>query len=149
MKQIISIIIIISLSSNIGLFSQESNSQPTDERLKRIEADIEHYEGRKKTGQYLMIGGVASTIAGFAVRPQVSWGGGVYKNTGSAELMGVLLIGGALVGIYGSYLWWDAANNIAALNTAKYSFHFDYKPVMLSNKPFESGVPSLKLVIHF
>lgn len=134
MKNYFTLFLIIFLTANTGLFSQE-NADRNAQRLEQIEAEIQYYQDRQQTAKYLLIGGGACYIGAFLLD--------------SPQAFNVLLLSGSILGTWGGYRWWDASNNISRLNAAKYSFNIDYEPVMLPHSSLQAGVPSLKLVINF
>ncbi len=126
MKKIVIITILLVVGMSSFLLCEEWDKEA---KLKQIDEEIKLQEQRKKSGVYLLLGGLALSGLSFAFVPTQEyvcqgtygseWDCDWEKHGSPALFWGCLLIGSG-VEIYGAYKWWDAANQLGQLKAKRY-----------------------------
>jgi len=126
MKKIVIIAILLVLGLNSFLLCEEWDKEA---KLKQIDEEIKLQEQRKKSGMYLLLGGLALTGLSLAFIPSEEYVcQGTYgsewdcdwETHGSPALFWSCLLIGSGVEIYGVYKWYDSAQQLAALKAKRY-----------------------------
>jgi hypothetical protein len=104
-------------------------SPSKDSKLKRLDAEIEMYQGKKKTGMILTAAGLGLSLLSYTAFPTTecetsgSWD---YEceDKGSMGVFLGMVAGGSILTIIGGYKWSDASYNIRQLELKKYDLSF-------------------------
>lgn len=101
------------------------------EKLRKIDHEIDWYEGRKKTGMIMTGIGVALAGLSFTAYPTTDCDGSFNcEEKGSIGSFVAMSLGGIVLASWGGYRWSDASYNIRQLELKKYdiSWHPLYMP---------------------
>ena len=116
------IITIFCFVSSAICFAQTNENRNRDMSI-RLERDINEAESRKKSGITKVVIGIGLQVVGYvAFAPSIDERG---IDEGSPGLWLACVGTGAVLGIWGSYQWWSASQELAVLKGRRYDFTFN------------------------
>jgi hypothetical protein len=121
MKKIVVMLAVLCVLSS-ALFAEEWGK---DEKLKRIDREIEEAKSSKKSGIIKVVAGIGCYALSFAFIPTTtyeydSYSGASTNDEGSVPLYFACIGAGLVLEIWGGYQWWSAAQDLSHLKAKRY-----------------------------
>lgn len=118
---------IIAFAMMVASVTAQTTTMPSkDSKLKRLEAEIEMYQGKRKTGMILTAAGIGLGLLSYTAFPttdcDMSGSSWPYEceDKGNMGVFIGMIAGGSILSIIGGYKWSDANYNIRQLELKKY-----------------------------